>query len=152
VSISQVCVGSVLLVDTLPFLFKACSRPSQSDKCVPEIIFFLGLLWWGLRFVLQLLGWWRRAALVSTVALNLRSQGGRGDVHRTLAICRLLAYDHEDMVAKAMSWALRELVVHDSEAVADFLAQHKAELAPRIKREVSNKLTTGLKNPQRKAG
>jgi hypothetical protein len=27
--------------------------------CVPGIIFFLGLLWWGLRFVFQLLGWWR---------------------------------------------------------------------------------------------
>ena len=28
--------------------------------------------------------WWRRAALVSTVALNVRSQGGKGDVPRTL--------------------------------------------------------------------
>lgn len=28
--------------------------------------------------------WWRRAALVSTVALNVRSRGGTGDVPRTL--------------------------------------------------------------------
>jgi hypothetical protein len=28
--------------------------------------------------------WWRRAALVSTVAFNVRSQGGKGDVARTL--------------------------------------------------------------------
>ena len=28
--------------------------------------------------------WWRRAALVSTVALNMRSQGGMGDTTRTL--------------------------------------------------------------------
>ena len=93
--------------------------------------------------------WWRRAALVSTVALNIRSQGGTGDVPRTLAICRLLVNDHEDMVVKAMSWALRELVVHDPEAVAAFIHQHEPELAARIKREVRNKLKTGLKNPKK---
>jgi len=96
--------------------------------------------------------WWRRAALVSTVALNMRSQGGQGDVGRTLAICSLLAADHEDMVAKGMSWALRELVVHDAEAVDRFLAEHEAELPARVKREVRNKLTTGLKNPRWKTG
>ena len=42
--------------------------------------------------------WWRRAALVSTVALNMPSHGGPGDMPRTLAICRLLVADHEDMV------------------------------------------------------
>jgi len=94
--------------------------------------------------------WWRRAALVSTVALNMRSQGGQGDVARTLAVCRLLVSDHEDMVAKAMSWALRELVVHDAEAVDEFLMEHETELSARVKREVRNKLTTGLKNPKQK--
>jgi hypothetical protein len=34
--------------------------------------------------------WWRRAALVSTVPLNTRSQGGKGDIPRTLAVCELL--------------------------------------------------------------
>jgi 3-methyladenine DNA glycosylase AlkD len=91
--------------------------------------------------------WWRRAALVSTVALNVRSQGGQGDVVRTLRICRALAGDQEDMVAKALSWALRELVVHDVEAVKLFLDEHDKILAARVKREVSNKLRTGLKNP-----
>ena len=91
--------------------------------------------------------WWRRAALVSTVALNLRSQGGLGDVPRTLAICRLLVDDQEDMVVKAMSWALRELVVHDPQAVRAFLDEHSGRLNARIKREVGNKLRTGLKNP-----
>jgi len=94
--------------------------------------------------------WWRRAALVSTVALNVRSQGGRGDVGRTLAVCRLLVGDHDDTVVKAMSWALRELVVHDADAVAEFLSAHEDVLAARVKREVRNKLTTGLKNPRRK--
>ena len=92
--------------------------------------------------------WWRRAALVSTVALNVRSRGGRGDVPRTLAICRLLLADHDDMVAKAMSWALRELVVHDPDAVRAFLSEHEGPLAARVRREVHNKLTTGLKNPR----
>jgi len=94
--------------------------------------------------------WWRRAALVSTVALNLRSQGGTGDVERTLGICRLLVDDHGDMVVKAMSWALRELVVHDANAVDQFLNEHAGVLAARVQREVRNKLTTGLKNPGQK--
>ena len=32
----------------------------------------------------------------------------------------LLVSNHEDMVAKATSWALSELVVHDPEAVREF--------------------------------
>lgn len=91
--------------------------------------------------------WWRRAALVSTVALNVRSHGGSGDVPRTLAVCHLLAGDRDDMVVKALSWALRELVVHDRAAVEAFLEEHDAVLAARVKREVRNKLETGLKNP-----
>ena len=94
--------------------------------------------------------WWRRAALVSTVALNVRSHGGTGDVSRTLAVCRLLVEDRDDMVVKAMSWALRELVVHDPDAVRAFLAEHEEVLAARVKREVRNKLRTGLKNPRRR--
>lgn len=93
--------------------------------------------------------WWRRAALVSTVALNVRSRGGTGDVPRTLAVCRLLAGDDDDMVVKALSWALRELVVHDPQAVETFLREHEQALAPRVLREVRNKLITGLKNPKR---
>jgi 3-methyladenine DNA glycosylase AlkD len=94
--------------------------------------------------------WWRRAALVSTVALNVRSQGGTGDVPRTLGVCRLLVDDPDDMVVKALSWALRALVVHDPDAVRSFLEEHEDRLAARVKREVGNKLTTGLKNPKRK--
>jgi len=92
--------------------------------------------------------WWRRAALVSTVALNMRSQGGMGDTTRTLEVCRLLVDDLEDMVVKAMSWALRALVVHDPGAVSAFLSEHEDVLAARVKREVQNKLSTGLKNPR----
>jgi 3-methyladenine DNA glycosylase AlkD len=93
--------------------------------------------------------WWRRAALVSTVALNMRSHGGLGDVPRTLAVCRLLVADRDDMVVKALSWALRELVVHDAAAVERFLGEYEQGLAGRVKREVRSKLETGLKNPRR---
>jgi 3-methyladenine DNA glycosylase AlkD len=91
--------------------------------------------------------WWRRAALVSTVALNLRSHGGKGDVRQTVTICKMLVEDHDDMVVKALSWALRELVVHDPKAVEDFLSSYQEVLAARVKREVRNKIETGLKNP-----
>ena len=94
--------------------------------------------------------WWRRAALVSTVALNVRSHGGMGDVPRTLRVCRMLVGDKDDMVVKAMSWALRELVVHDAHSVEAFLEEHEPVLAGRVKREVRNKLETGLKYPARK--
>jgi 3-methyladenine DNA glycosylase AlkD len=95
--------------------------------------------------------WWRRAALVSTVAFNIRSQGGKGDVPRTLSICQRLVADHEDMLVKALSWALRELVYFDPKAVEGFLVEHEHVLAGRVKREVGSKLRTGLKNPRRKA-
>ncbi len=93
--------------------------------------------------------WWRRVALVSTVALNMRTYGGTGDAKRTLAVCQMLVADHDDMVVKALSWALRELVVHDAEVVARFVDTHANELAARVKREVRNKLETGLKSRKR---
>jgi 3-methyladenine DNA glycosylase AlkD len=93
--------------------------------------------------------WWRRAALVSTVALNVRSHGGTGDTPRTLAVCRLLVADHDEMVVKAMSWALRELTPHNPAAVEEYLTAYDQVLAAQVKREVRNKLSTGLKNPRR---
>ena len=95
--------------------------------------------------------WWRRTALVYTVALNRRSMGGTGDTTRTLNVCRLLVNDKDDMVVKAMSWALRELISHDVNAVREFIRIHEDVLASRVKREVNNKLRTGLKNPKREA-
>lgn len=90
--------------------------------------------------------WWRRTALVSTVALNLRSRGGSGDPARTLSVCSLLTGDREPMVAKALSWALRALVGPDAEAVRAFLEDHRGELPPLVLREVGNKLSTGRKS------
>lgn len=90
--------------------------------------------------------WLRRTALVSTVPLNLRARGGTGDVDRTLLICRLLVSDYDDMVVKAMSWALRELSKSDKQAVIRFMEENNNQLHPRVKREVQTKLTTGKKN------
>jgi len=93
--------------------------------------------------------WWRRAALVSTVPLNNRARGGHGDAGRTLRICRMLVRDRDDMVVKALSWALRELSKRDPAAVRTFVERYDQQLAPRARREVANKLRTGLKNPRR---
>lgn len=95
--------------------------------------------------------WWRRAALVSTVAWNIHSQGGRGNSTQTLMICEKLKSDREPMVAKALSWALRELVVHDPGAVREFLSDNQTVLPAIVLREVGNKLRTGLKNPKKAA-
>jgi 3-methyladenine DNA glycosylase AlkD len=95
--------------------------------------------------------WWRRAALVSTVPLNSKSQGGAGDTYRTLQVCRLLERDRDPMVTKAMSWALRELAKRDPRAVRDYLAARKDALPAIVLREVTNKLKTGVKNPKPKA-
>ena len=92
--------------------------------------------------------WWRRAALVCTVPLNNKARGGSGDVARTLAVCEILVQDHDDMVEKAMSWALRELAKRDQTAVQAFVREHQEVLAARVIREVKNKLQTGLKNPK----
>lgn len=94
--------------------------------------------------------WLRRAALVCTVPLNCRAPGaGEPAARRTLAVCRLLLDDRDDMVVKAMSWALRELGRRDAEPVRRFLAQHGERVAARVRREVGNKLETGRKNPRR---
>jgi 3-methyladenine DNA glycosylase AlkD len=90
--------------------------------------------------------WWRRAALVSTVPLNCRARGAADpQPERTLAVCELLLDDRDDMVVKAMSWALRELAKRDPRPVEQFLGRHQDRIAARVRREVGNKLRTGLK-------
>ena len=95
---------------------------------------------------------WRRAALVSTVALNTRGDGGTGDAPRTLAVCRMLVDDRDDTVVQALSWALRALAPHDPDAVGAFLVEHEGSLAAPVKREVGNKLATRLQSPRRGTG
>ena len=59
----------------------------------------------------------------------------------------MLADDHDDMIEKALSWALRELAKRDPDAVRRFLSVRMTVIAPRVRREVTNKLETGLKHP-----
>jgi 3-methyladenine DNA glycosylase AlkD len=90
--------------------------------------------------------WWRRAALVSTVPLNNKARGGHGDTRRTLRACKIVMDDRDEMVVKALSWALRELAKRDPSAVREFLRTAKDHLAKRVLREVNNKLSTGRKS------
>ena len=96
--------------------------------------------------------WVRRSALVATVVLNQKTRGRGaegGDPKHTLAICETLIDDREDMVVKALSWAVRALAAVDPQAARAFLEEHDARLARRVVRETTNKLETGLKNPHR---
>jgi 3-methyladenine DNA glycosylase AlkD len=93
--------------------------------------------------------WWRRTALVATTVLNTKSKGGVGDAQRTLDVAARLCRDPDDMVVKALSWSLRSLVPWNRAAVEGFLADHDRVLSARVKREVRNKLRTGLKNVRR---
>jgi 3-methyladenine DNA glycosylase AlkD len=83
---------------------------------------------------------------VCTVALNQKARGGTGDPERTLEVCGRVVDDRDDMVVKALSWALRELAKREPGQVEAFMARHGDALAPRVRREVRNKLETGLKN------
>jgi 3-methyladenine DNA glycosylase AlkD len=89
--------------------------------------------------------WWRRVAVVSTVALNQKARGGTGDIPRTLKICQLVSGDQDDMVAKGLSWALRELSKRDASPVMEFLDRNESVLPKRVIREVKRKLQTGRK-------
>ncbi len=54
--------------------------------------------------------------------------------------------DTQDMIQKALSWALRELSKRDRAAVVDFMKLHEPRLARRVVKEVTHKLDFGTKN------
>ncbi len=78
--------------------------------------------------------------MVSTIYLD-------GDPQRMFKYAAMLVDDHEDMIVKALSWVLRRAIRYDRKGVEQFLTDHRHQLAARVKREVRNKLDTGLKNP-----
>lgn len=88
--------------------------------------------------------WLRRLSLVTSVGRNAT----RPDPTKTLALCLCLAGDRDDMVEKAVSWALRFLSQRDRPAVVAFMAEHGDRFGARVRREVTHKLTTGLKSPR----
>lgn len=90
--------------------------------------------------------WWQRTALVATVALNRKSAGATGDAPRTLMICTLLRDTRVPQLTRALSWAVRELILWDRDAVEAFLLEHEAVLPALVKREVRTQLRTGTKS------
>ena len=92
--------------------------------------------------------WRRRLALVCTVALSRSARTKPAHASKVLFVCRRLVTDRDDMVVKALSWALRELSKSSRNVAQTFLEENKQELAPRVVRELNNKLTTGLKTPK----
>lgn len=92
--------------------------------------------------------WLRRSALVATVGRNAVAP----DPARTFALCIRLADDRDDMVEKAVSWALRWLAQKDRAVVEAFMAEHGSRFRPRVRREVRHKLMTGRKTPRSTAG
>lgn len=72
-------------------------------------------------------------------------KGGKCDAVRTLKICQLVAHDQDDMVAKGLSWVLRELAKREVEPVVEFVKQHEKILPKRVIREVRRKIETGRK-------
>lgn len=89
--------------------------------------------------------WLRRSALVATVGRN----AVRPDPEHTFALCLRLADDRDDMVEKAVSWALRWLAQKDRAVVDAFWDVEADRFRPRVRREVSHKLSTGRKTPRR---
>jgi 3-methyladenine DNA glycosylase AlkD len=117
-------------------------------------IFILGYAWRvGLIDIAQIksylksdIVWIRRSAVVATVALNQKARGATGDVDQTLEICQLVVDDHEDLMVKALSWALRELAKNNPQPVQEFLEKNSDRLHKKVIREVTKKITTGRKN------
>lgn len=88
--------------------------------------------------------WRRRLSLTTCVGRNAT----RPDAPGTFDLCLRLAGDRDDMVEKAVSWALRFLSQRDKAAVETFMAEHGEGFRPRVRREVGHKLRTGLKTPR----
>lgn len=63
-------------------------------------------------------------------------------------MCDRFVADRDDMIIKAMSWALRALAVRDPNAVERYIQANETRLPARVLREVRNKLRTGVKNPK----
>jgi 3-methyladenine DNA glycosylase AlkD len=82
---------------------------------------------------------------VATVALNQKARGGTGDSKQTLEICALAVDDHQEMINKALSWALRELAKVERDPVIEFIEKYRERLNKKVLREVTHKIETGTK-------
>lgn len=63
-----------------------------------------------------------------------------------MMICEKVIHDRENMIVKALSWALRELSKSDKPAVEKFMEKYDSQMAGLARREIYTKLETGRKN------
>ncbi|KAF0133769.1 MAG: hypothetical protein FD145_1085 [Candidatus Saganbacteria bacterium] len=93
--------------------------------------------------------WRRRFVLAVCSTLNHK---GNSSIHNddsivdeVLKICQNLITDSEEMVEKALHWAIRETSKKDPEKVLQFLLKNKNKMKPRIVKESAKKLPEKMK-------
>ena len=82
--------------------------------------------------------WRRRFAAAATVALN---HGGHSNPAATFEVLRPLVSDNNDMVRKAVAWAIREASKADEESAFKFLMDVKETAVPHVMKYGSEKLS-----------
>ncbi len=85
----------------------------------------------------------RRLGLVASVPLNRK---GPSHGRWTLRQVDRLIDERDPMITKAVSWALRQMIEHQADAVTEYVESRSGRLAALARREVRNKLTTGRKS------
>ncbi|MCO6450108.1 MAG: DNA alkylation repair protein [Caldilineales bacterium] len=88
--------------------------------------------------------WSRRLALVAAAPLNRHPKTAIPD--QTLAMIDRVKQERDPMITKAVSWVLREMTKTNLDRVVAYLHANRTTLTPHVRREVENKLTTGLKS------
>ncbi|MEM7484189.1 MAG: DNA alkylation repair protein [Bacteroidota bacterium] len=90
--------------------------------------------------------WQRRVVLVATTCLNNKNNLSQNDIDTTKKLFKLYVDDHQGMIVKALSWALREFIKTDEEMVQQFISDYESKLHKSVLREVKSKLIFGVKN------
>lgn len=76
--------------------------------------------------------WLRRSAIICQVGAKDRT-----DTDRLFSFCERRSFEKEFFIRKAIGWALREYSKTDPTAVAAFVTEHRAQLAPLSFREAT---------------
>ena len=95
--------------------------------------------------------WSRRLALVPLARIN-RGELGFTAPGLAFQLIDRVKEERHPMIAKAVSWVLRETTKTHRNAVAVYVEENRDVLAGHIVREVENKLRTGLKSGRNSGG